>query len=447
MAHVYIEKPRWQLVPAYTSAVLLAMLPLTEDSLASTWIRRGAVVLVLLTLVLGYLVPLFTLPPLSGEHKVGTTDIETVDTTRPMWVNDEDPVRRRLRVQLWYPTDDTSGTKAPYWPDLARRGPAFAREFKLPPYVLNHFELIDSRSYTEAFPMPSKEPLPLVIFSHGYSGSRSQSTILCEDLASHGFIVAAVEHTCDSTLSIFKDRSTVPFRGMENFPDSLQKARHYRRKQAGIRANDLVHVLDVLERMNAEDPRWRGKIDFTRVGVMGHSFGGCTAILTAYQEPRIKACISMDGWMWPLPEFLTEENSTDEAAGSREAKGEHHQISQPVLLLDAPHFMGEKEEYTMHNRAHASRVVHNSGRGSMKVVVNKSHHHDFSDVSFMAPIFTNLIGLTGYPDGYQMQHIMLEFSLMFFNEHVCNKAIKEAKGLQALQKQFPAASVRDQHLS
>jgi pimeloyl-ACP methyl ester carboxylesterase len=60
---------------------------------------------------------------------------------------------------------------------------------------------------------------------------------------------------------------------------------------------DIAFVLDRLDRLNASDPsgRFTGRLDMTRVGVFGHSFGGATAAQFCSQDSRCKAGIDIDG--------------------------------------------------------------------------------------------------------------------------------------------------------
>lgn len=49
----------------------------------------------------------------------------------------------------------------------------------------------------EGVPLTSVERMekfPLMVFSHGLGGMRTTYSSLCTDLASHGYIVAALEH-------------------------------------------------------------------------------------------------------------------------------------------------------------------------------------------------------------------------------------------------------------
>jgi predicted dienelactone hydrolase len=56
-------------------------------------------------------------------------------------------------------------------------------------------------------------------------------------------------------------------------------------------------VLDRLQQWNASDPsgKFQGRLDMTRVGVFGHSFGGATAAQFCHEDYRCKAGIDVDG--------------------------------------------------------------------------------------------------------------------------------------------------------
>jgi len=43
-------------------------------------------------------------------------------------------------------------------------------------------------------PLKTSIPLPVIVFSHGVAGMRTTYSAVCCDLASHGYLVAAVEH-------------------------------------------------------------------------------------------------------------------------------------------------------------------------------------------------------------------------------------------------------------
>jgi predicted dienelactone hydrolase len=101
-----------------------------------------------------------------------------------------------------------------------------------------------------------ERPLPVIAISHGMASNRQTFAYLAKHLASHGFAVAVIEHE-DMSLAKF-DRVLA---GRESFPG----------------ANNLIdQPLDisyVLDRLEAET-----NLDLERVGLVGQSFGGYSAL-------------------------------------------------------------------------------------------------------------------------------------------------------------------------
>ncbi len=140
-----------------------------------------------------------------------------------------------------------------------------------------------------------KSPAPVVLFSHGLGGSREGSAYLGQHWAARGYVAVFLQHPGSDT-SVWKN---VP--AAERFA-SMQKA-------AGLdnfllRVKDVPACLDQLERWNKEAGHaLAGRLDLTRVGMSGHSFGAVTTQAvtgeifplggTDYADPRIKAAIIM----------------------------------------------------------------------------------------------------------------------------------------------------------
>lgn len=131
--------------------------------------------------------------------------------------------------------------------------------------VLRLFDEHRQRYITVDFYLPSlRRPAPLIIFSHGLSASRDDMNELAEHLTSHGFAVAVVEHPNSNTQHI------------DNLLRGL--AQEVAEPSEFIdRPLDITYLLDELQKRN-QSGQLQNHLDFQRIGVVGHSFGGYTAL-------------------------------------------------------------------------------------------------------------------------------------------------------------------------
>lgn len=165
-----------------------------------------------------------------GEYTVGTRDAISQDEQRP------------LNITLWYPAlnPDNQPERVTY-----RHG-LFSAE---------------GRALRDAAPNLSSAPYPLVIFSHGNSGFRFQSLYLTEHLASQGFVVIALDHPTNTVFDAMQDNNAL----LDNI------APNYAHRPA-----DVLRVIAYADSLDAGD--LAGLIDTQRIAIVGHSFGGYTAL-------------------------------------------------------------------------------------------------------------------------------------------------------------------------
>jgi predicted dienelactone hydrolase len=137
--------------------------------------------------------------------------------------------------------------------------------------AVRSFEALDE-ARNRLFPCDVWEPDngsgPLVVYSHHSMGHRRRATFLCEHLASHGYVVAALDHS----------ESAVPELGRQDGESGEQKAA---RVQEWI-ASRVPDVRFLLDSVAADAP----------VGIVGHSFGGWTALAAPDVEPRIRSVVA-----------------------------------------------------------------------------------------------------------------------------------------------------------
>jgi dienelactone hydrolase len=139
------------------------------------------------------------------------------------------------------------------------------------------------------YPTGVREPAPVILYSPGWGGTRMQSSIQVENLASHGFVVVG----CDDLAS---DPASDPDRGVsiELGSDAALKATIERAGRHVLQqANRLIDVLHALERGQA--PALARRLDLARVGAMGFSVGGAAAIQAGLMDHRILAVLNIDG--------------------------------------------------------------------------------------------------------------------------------------------------------
>jgi predicted dienelactone hydrolase len=141
---------------------------------------------------------------------------------------------------------------------------------------------------------------PVVTFSHGFLGMRSQNTWQMEELASQGYVVVAPNHTYGAILTVFPDGRVVF--GMTEPPDDMPVQTSGR---LGMRqwAEDTQFILDQLAVWHEEAGHFfYGRLDLDHIGCFGHSMGGGTALQTVLNDSRCRALLLLDPWLKPFDE-------------------------------------------------------------------------------------------------------------------------------------------------
>ncbi|GAB1817746.1 alpha/beta hydrolase family protein [Herbidospora sp. RD11066] len=218
-----------------------------------------------------------SLPAPTGPHPVGAVSLHLVDKSRTdPWVPASGP--RELMVTVWYPASVSKGKPFRYVTTAESAN------------ILNGIPGVDpgvlatTRTHARSGAPIVRRKLPLVVLSPGFSFPRATLTSLGEDLASRGYLVAAVEHTYESAGTTFPDGHTTTCVVCER-PQTKELGAQV---SAG-RVKDLTFVIDSLKK------RFR----FDRVAVGGHSMGGNSAVHTMAARPSIKAGFNLDGTFLP----------------------------------------------------------------------------------------------------------------------------------------------------
>lgn len=222
-------------------------------------------------------------PEKPGVYPVGVTTMQFTDYARTDALTKKP---RSLLTEIWYPaTDETQGLPKNRLMDFLMRGTDPALPILLQAgFNLDANELDKRFKNTAVRDARIRDGLfPLIVFSHGDGGLRFQNTFLCEHLASHGYIVAAPDHTGNAAIT-YVDGQLVAYDASS-------------RKQAETdRPLDIVFLINTFQRLNSgADSRFLARIDMEKIAAAGHSFGGYTSTCVAGQDPRIKAILPLAG--------------------------------------------------------------------------------------------------------------------------------------------------------
>jgi dienelactone hydrolase len=224
------------------------------------------------------------MPALTGPYRVGTRSLELVDRSRREPGSDgREP--RSLVIQLWYPRTSGKGKAARYMPPKVAAYTAASSG--LPASAFSRLKLT---AISNAVPLPRAGGWPVVLFSTGYGLERQLYTGLVSDLASHGYMVVAIDHPHDANIVAFPDGHTVSIGNVGQAPDAIAKA-------LTVRIADTRYALDTLARLNRHRKAnpLGGMFDLDRVGMFGHSLGGAAAAGTMLTDRRIRGGLDMDG--------------------------------------------------------------------------------------------------------------------------------------------------------
>jgi predicted dienelactone hydrolase len=189
-----------------------------------------------------------------GPFSVGVRTIQSLDQAR----------NRSFPCEIWYPAA----------PQYQGRDLALETQdtFTVPPGEIPRRQMAVRNAAAHA------GKYPVIVFSHHSGGHRRAATFLCTHLSSHGYMVAALDHSEVSAPEL-RDRE---------FESAEQRAA---RMQAviGSRVPDIRFLLDRLLSEGTLDSR----PDLDRVGIVGHSFGGWTALAAPEADSRFRAIVAL----------------------------------------------------------------------------------------------------------------------------------------------------------
>ena len=346
----------------------------------------------------------FQLPQPSGDHPVGTIAVKLPRES----VAGEPAGFFRLRI--WYP-GRSSPVRTPY-------GVASGGLRRL----LYHLVVRTNAAPGVAL-ATAAHPFPVVVYVAGWGNDASDNTALAEDLASHGFVVAAIGDLSHDSPPLRSLAGPPDFGSERAYRTTLrlgdEKLRHQARRASS--------VLDYLAALNARDPagRFTGRLETERAGLLGFSFGGAVALKTCREDPRFKAVMNMDGWLFDaatgyrggVTYFLVSSGSPSPGHGNVTS-------ADPVRRYTS--------QFTVADEARQLDVLRHGGYA---LNVGGADHLDFTDVPLYAPFhrFANR-----RLDPSRLARVVRAYAVAFFEQELAGKP---SPLLAATQRPSPSVTL------
>lgn len=193
-----------------------------------------------------------------------------------------------LSVQLWYPAEPGSGDGgAPYRPSGAS--------------LFSAARWVRTSATLNANLSSRRIRYPVLLSLPSWDGTPGYNTVFVQDLASRGFIVAAVGYDHPACAGADGSDGDVSATGMDfSSQAAFEHTVGVAHQKIQRVAEALSRLIDALEALDRADPagRFRGRLDLGRIGVAGYSLGGAIAMQLCWRDDRLKGAVNIDGWMF-----------------------------------------------------------------------------------------------------------------------------------------------------
>lgn len=308
------------------------------------WLIRVGIILIVI-MVTGLLLKFCLFPPYvspmgSGNHTVGMQLFTWVDESRIETFADTGE-NRALTVGVWYPEEEGE--------------------------------------------------YPLVIFSHGAFGVLESNYSTYVELASNGYVVASIAHPYHAayvedvngkvTIGDMKFMQQV----YENDKEDDIMVYENGKEWMALRTADMNFVLNTILEKAEQAEGLFAKINAEKIGLMGHSLGGATAVQLGRERTDIDAVIDLEGSM--LGEYVGFENGYEI----------YNKEPYPIPVLDVNSgAVRELVEQTKAEHPEWEYVNYYVGKNAIdyrEVIFHDAGHLNFTDLPMFSPVLASFLGV------------------------------------------------------
>lgn len=344
----------------------------------------GLLALILCVLIPTMVIPFFDLPQPTGDFNVGTVVSDFTDESRIEAYAEEAGNSRKIAVQFWYPTDRISA-EAQY-------------DIKGAPIST------------------AQQSFPVLIFSHGAFGVRMSNASTFRELASHGYIVASIDHTYQAFYTAFSNGKSIPINtkflndAMKVSADRLPVSETFKitHDWLQLRTADIELVIDSLKagELGVTAEWLNGHMDLTKIGLFGHSLGGAASAQVCREREDVKAAIVIDGTMIGDVTGITSDNAE---ITTKEP------FIKPLMLMYGSLFQEQEAKATAY--LPNINAFNNATDAAYSLCIKDSGHLNFTDLPRISPLLSNMLGV-GTIDSLKCIKIVNDYSLAFFDKHM-----------------------------
>lgn len=344
------------------------------------------------------LLPFKPLPAPTGPYRVQTRVYQwarsSLDQTGRIQTLDDN----RITVQVWYPAD-------------------LADEM-----------LVDGKRSDAG----QSAAWPFVFYAPGTFGSRSSGVSTCLELASHGYIVASIDHPGQALFT------RLPGGGFE-LPDRqyLEEALAFSSGRLGladetrlgqkwqaIRVADIRLVLEQLAALasSGSDPLM-ARIDLARIGIVGHSLGAGAALQICREDQICQALALLDGSLYgdvALPQNNVEFTSNAEP------------YTWPLLCLLSAKYAQDMESHAISSLM--SALFQQARAPAFQEIIEQAGSLNMTSLVLQSPILARLLGGSGSIDAVQGLKLTNASVLAFLNCYLkgnCAADSEEGAGISS----------------
>lgn len=328
-------------------------------------ILAGSLLLIITVCIPALLFPQHRQLPTSGSYQIDTVSYTWTDESR-VETFEEDGSKRDVTVQFWYPVTTAD------------------------------------------------EQFPLVVFSHGAFGYRMSNYSTFLELASNGYVVCSIDHPYHAFYTKQTDGKVITVN-----PEFFQEVGKINaegatedyifnttQKWMKIRLDDMNFVINTIEQLaqSPEKDQVFELVDSSKIGLIGHSLGGATAVTVGRQREDVDAVIDLDGSM--LGENLAYENGI--------YIFDQEPYPHPLLAIDTTEHY---EEGLTYGSLYSNNVILANALDGREVHFDNAGHLNFTDLPLFSPTLAAMLG-TGKINRTYCIETMNDVILDYYNHYL-----------------------------